>query len=436
MKQLLFNFKWRLYKPRIMRAFSEAQAYQYFPSEHLEVLAENKRRKIVRHAVEHTAFYRKFYGDVGFELGDMESDGWFERLPVLKKEHLREYFDQITDQGQVKYRGISTTGGSTGTPTRTGYDLRLPQEVMSWRFQRWFNVNPWDDHAYVWRQTRSPLSSLVNTVIWWPTRHLKLDASFMTEDQILKFFIRYNRLRPSLLEGYVGAITQLAQLVLEKGLRVHSPKCVWVTSAPISEVQKNMIREAFHAPILNQYGSCEIASIAQSCPADCGLHVNVDRVCLEYVDEQGKPVPAGGYGRALLTNLVDTVFPMIRYENGDRGRWLKEKCPCGRTLPMIDSVKGRESESFVLPSGRTVNGEFLTTIFDATPNIARGFKVVQHKDLSITVQCIPTTGRENEVKSVVAAFASKIGNEVNVTCEFVTEIPHDRGKLRFVVREK
>lgn len=50
--------------------------------------------------------------------------------------------------------------------------------------------------------------------------------------------------------------------------------------------------------------------------------------------------------------------PLIRYENGDRGRRLKGQCPCGRTLPMIDSVKGRESGSFVLPSGKTINGEF------------------------------------------------------------------------------
>ena len=103
---------------------------------------------------------------------------------------------------------------------------------------------------------------------------------------------------------------------------------------------------------------------------------------------------------------------------------------------MIDAVKGRVSESFVLPSGKTINGEFLTTIFDATPDLVRGFRVVQHKDLSITVESIPSSEQSiPRIQSIARAFEGRIGGEVPVNCRFVREIPHDRGKLRFIVRE-
>ena len=158
---------------------------------------------------------------------------------------------------------------------------------------------------------------------------------------------------------------------------------------------------------------------------------------IKFVDDENKPVPNGEYGRTLLTNLEDTVFPLIRYENNDRGRWLTEPCECGRTLPCIDSVKGREVESFVLPSGKTINGEYLTTIFDATPDIARGFRVVQHKDLSITVECVPTCSESKaSINRIVDEFGVRLGGEVPVLCKFVDTISHDRGKLRFVVRER
>jgi len=137
----------------------------------------------------------------------------------------------------------------------------------------------------------------------------------------------------------------------------------------------------------------------------------------------------------LLTNLEDTVFPLIRYENGDRGRWLTGQCACGRTLPMIDSVKGRESESFVLPSGKTINGEFLTTIFDSDPDLVSGFRVVQHRDSSITVEFVPS-GDEGKIVGLIRSFAEKIGDEVCVNHKKVESIPHDRGKLRFVIREQ
>ena len=102
---------------------------------------------------------------------------------------------------------------------------------------------------------------------------------------------------------------------------------------------------------------------------------------------------------------------------------------------MIDSVKGRESESFELPSGKTINGEFLTTIFDSAPDLVSGFRVVQHKDLSMTIEYIPA-GDEGEINGLIQTFAKRIGDETRVDAKRVQAIPHDRGKLRFVIREQ
>lgn len=437
MKRFLFTAKWKRYHPSAFSKFAALQAGERLSIEELLRQQEQARQKLVRAAFTNTNFYRQHYRAVGFELGDVGRAGWFELLPPVTKDHLRNFFAEMTDPSQKQYCCVSTTGGSTGVPTKTGYDGRIAEEAFSWRLQEWFGVHPWDDHAYVWRDTRVTWKQrFVNKVLWWPTRHLKLDASFMTEKSMCAFLKKYNRMRPALLQGYVGAITQLAQYVVENNLCVWRPKFVWVTSAPISAVQRQMIIDAFHAPVCDQYGSCEIRWIAQQCSECRGLHVNVEHVHIEYVDDLNQPVPKGIFGRTLLTNLEDTVFPLIRYENGDRGRWLPEQCPCGRTLPVIDAVKGRESESFVLPSGKTINGEFLTTIFDTNPDLVRGFRVVQHKDMSITVECIPSSDHVGtQIESIVRSFKDRIGEEVTVDCQFVQEISHDRGKLRFVVRE-
>ena len=53
------------------------------------------------------------------------------------------------------------------------------------------------------------------------------------------------------------------------------------------------------------------------------------------------------------------------------------------------------------------------------------------------MECIPAN--ENDIphiKRVIHAFSDKIGDEVTVVCKIVHEIPHDRGKLRFVVSER
>ena len=438
MREWLYKQKWSRYHPRALEKFTDLMVDEHVPLADLLMRQELARQKIVRFAMEHTAFYAKYYSAAGFNVNDIGSKDWFENLPVVTKRELREYFEEFIVPESRQFLKVSTTGGSTGMPTKTGYDGRIPEEVYSWRLQSRFGVHPWDDHAYIWRDTRtSRLAKFKNAALWWPTRHLKLNASFITDEAIADFLKKYNRLRPALLQGYVGAVTQVAQYVVDHRLQVWVPKVVWTTSAPLRPSNRALIERAFGAPVCDEYGSCECRWIASQCPECKGLHVNVEHVHIEFVDDNNKPVPQGEYGRTLLTNLEDEVFPLIRYENNDRGRWLAEPCACGRTLPCIDSVKGRESESFVLPSGKTINGEYLTTIFDAAPGIVRGFRVVQHKDASITIEYVPASSSDlGHVQQVLSAFAEKLGGEVPVDFKQMREIPHDRGKLRFVVREK
>jgi len=436
-ERIIYDAKWRLLRPQALAAWGRVMANEHKPVEQLWAEQERAKRELVEFAVKNIKFYREKYGEAGFEPGDMAQEGWFEKLPVVTKRDLREKFGDLVNPELKARMKISTTGGSTGEPTKVGYDGAIPEEIYSWRLQRWFGVEPWDDHAYVWRDTRSSrLAKFKNALMWWPTRHLKMDATFITEAGMREFLAKYNRLKPAMLQGYVGAVTQLAQFVVDQGIKVHAPKFVWTTSAPLPEAQRRLIVRAFNAPVCDQYGSCEIRWIAQQCPECGGLHVNTEHVNIEFADENNRPVPQGEYGKTLLTNLEDRVFPLIRYENGDRGRWLKTTCPCGRTLPIIDSVKGRESESFTLPSGKTINGEFLTTIFDGAPELVKGFRVVQHKDRSITVEYVPVAGDDSEVERLVKEFGGKLGGEVAVRAKPVATIAHDRGKLRFVVRER
>lgn len=442
MREFLYKLKWSKYHPQAFRRFAEIQSHEHLPLEKLMEFQEESKRQIVKVAYNNTTFYHHHYAACGFELGDMGQENWFEKLPIVTKQHLREHFEEMTDPRLKSFRRISTTGGSTGTPTKTGYDSRVNEEIYSWRLQNWFGIHPWDNHAYVWRDTRtSKIAQFKNAAIWWPTRHVKLNASFITDDAISEFLDKCNHVGPVLLQGYVGALVQLAEYMnAHPNYHVLFPslKCVWTTSAPLSAAHRKLLMDTFGAPVCDQYGSCEIRWIAQQCAACSGLHVNTEHVNVEFVNDVNMPTAKGEYGKTLLTDLENVVFPLIRYENGDRGRWLNATCPCGRTLPLIDSVKGREVETFVLPSGKTINGEYLTTIFDNTPELVHGFRVIQHRDLSITIEYIPSSSSPSTLDSisqVLKAFSLRLGGEVPVAFKQVESIPHDRGKLRFVIKE-
>lgn len=436
-KKLIYNAKYSIIRPQAFGEFKRVMESQYWPKEKLAALQEERRRALVAYALDHSPFYRRHYAMVGFEAGDIGSDGWFERLPIVTKSDMREFVDEMGDPAFKRYIGFGRTGGSTGIPTRCGFDTRVPKEVYGWRMLSWFGVHPWDHHAYVWRQSRKTWwPKFKNAALWWPTIHLKADASQLTPEAKRDFLHKFNLLKPTLLEGYVGAITELAEFATQNGIEVHSPKMVWVTSAPLLPSYRRTIEETFHAPVCDQYGSCEVGWFAQQCEKCGGMHVNVEHVHLEFVDDACHQVPKGEYGRTLLTCLDDTVFPVIRYEIGDYGNWLDEDCTCGRTLPLMGPVKGRLTETFVLPSGKTLDGIYMTSLFDHDPEAVKAFRATQHKDLSITFEYVLGNEGVEAVERVHHAFEEHIKHEVPVRFVQVDEIPHDRGKLRFVVREK
>jgi len=475
MRELIYKTKWRLHHPCAFEKYAWLLESERLSLDELLARQEAARQKIVRTAMTKTAFYPKFYGSVGFEVGDIGKDGWFERLPLVTKKELREHRDEFVNEEKRGTLRWFTTGGSTGEPVKTGFDESLCEEVYNWRLLNRFGVHPRDNHAYLWRDLHpSKKAKLFNAALWWPTRHLKCDVSTLDDEGIEVFLEKCRRIKPTLIYGYVGALTQVADYVLrhagdnmscrdgrgrppgapQSSINVVSldhdcgadgvralpwrPKFVWSTSAPLSAVQRRLIETAFGAPVCDEYGSCECRWIASQCPECKGLHVNVEHVHLEFLGDDGLEVEKGTHGRTVLTNLEDEAFPLIRYENNDRGRWLTEPCACGRTLPCIDSVKGRESESFVLPSGKVISGEYLTTIFDAIPDCVRGFRITQHKDASITIEYIPSstsTSNLNLIRDAVASFAGKLDDEIPVDFKQVASIPQDRGKLRFVVRE-
>jgi phenylacetate-CoA ligase len=310
-----------------------------------------------------------------------------------------------------------------------------------WRMLDWWNVAPNASEATVWRMTRAQKSiTLAQRVRRWPQKSIFLNASDVTEERLNQFIRQFNAIRPAVLKGYLGAIEHLARYIEENRLRIASPSIVWVTSAPVSKVQRALLKNVFRAPVVDQYGCCEIFWLAAECPQSNGaLHFFYDLRHIEFVDDEGTEPPSGTDGRVLLTDLCNYTFPLIRYENGDRGRWMNpRRCACGNGLPLIDSIKGRVTDSIALPNGAYVSGDALTTLFDDFPDAVRQFQVCFKAKKRLILRIVPNADNphsETQIKEVQKRLELMAAGVVEVSLERLPEIPHDRGKTRYVVNE-
>lgn len=439
-KDRIFFAKYSLFRSRSPYTYKKLLQNQDAPHDLLRSVNWKKRKCLVDYAYARIPFYQSKFDKCGFAPDDLQIPCDWAQVPLLTRSELRNSIYEILLPGvrQEDIR-VSSTGGSTGKPVKVFHDRRFPMEVLGWRMLGWWGLNPAVDAAFVWRETRhSKIKRLFNALLWWPTRRIKLDASAMSSQDIRNFIKKFNSLEPKLLQGYVGAVDALALYAESHHLEMHAPQAIWLTSSPISNVQRNRIERVFRAPVYDQYGCGEVFWLAAQCKERGGLHIFSDARHVEVVDDEGIPCAPGEYGRIVITDLENYVFPIIRYVNGDRGRLLPEPCPCGINLPLMDSVKGRITDVVRLPDGTILSGDYLTTIFDDFPEAVESFQVFQADDYTVFLRVVPNKayeGWQNVIESVGETLRSKTDGRAQVRIKYLEQIPDDRGKTRFVISE-
>lgn len=91
--------------------------------------------------------------------------------------------------------------------------------------------------------------------------------------------------------------------------------------------------------------------MALQCPTGHHYHVQSESVILEVLDDSGRPCLPGETGRVVVTTLQNYAMPLIRYESGDYAE-VGSSCSCGRKLPVLTRIHGRQRNMVMLPGGQ------------------------------------------------------------------------------------
>src|SRR5262249_31869618 len=145
------------------------------------------------------------------------------------------------------------------------------------------------------------------------------------------------------------------------------PSGIVSTAMPLHDWQRTVTEEVFGVPATNRYGCEEVSLIACECEKHRGLHVAAESVLTE-VEADGK---------LLVTDLSNAAMPLVRYRIGDVVRSTDRGCECGRGLPLIESIEGRDADYVVTPSGALISGISLTENFALHITGAAQVQIVQ-----------------------------------------------------------
>lgn len=440
-KNSIFWLKQKVFFSKDYILYKNSISNESLSSDDIDQINWEKRIKIIAFVYKNIPFYKEFYDTNGFHPNDLKTFDDWAKVPILEKEYIRERKDDILNPRISRKKLINvTTGGSTGKPLNSFRDKTFPESILKWRMLKRWGVSPASDMLMLWRipiKSNSIINKLINELIWWPTKRYKFDASSLNEEKLTKIVKIIKNKKPKIIWGYVGAIEQLALYCKDKNIRLTYNPLVWVTAAPLSKIQKQLINSTLSIRILDQYACSELHWVAHSIPGFDNLVVENDFRHVDVVDKQANLLTYDVEGDLLLTDLENFAFPLVKYRVGDRAK----KCLKYKDLPhmCISPVKGRVTDQLSLPNGMVLSGEYLTTIFDEYFNYVSQFQIIYRKDETILIRIVPNMDISEELDTIVLKvindISKKIEQGVKIKYQFVDFIESDAGKIRYIKKE-
>jgi len=254
---------------------------------------------------------------------------------------------------------------------------------------------------------------------------------------MVEYANRIRQFRPVLLTSYPTPLERFAEFCREENLSFDGLKAIVCSAETLHPAQRQTIEGSFGVPVFNSYGSREFSDIAQECAAHNGLHVCIDRLFLEVLRDDGRPCVPGEVGELVITDLDNYVMPFIRYRTGDLGSLSPLPCPCGRGLPLLESIEGRVFDLIDLPSGGTISGTFWTLLTRHASRDIVKFQVVQERVNEICLDLVVKGGSlRSEEEALLRARIAEKAPGLRVLIKYATDIPVTAaGKHRFVINK-
>ncbi|MEA3514576.1 MAG: radical SAM protein, partial [Nanoarchaeota archaeon] len=419
--------------------FQKLKTLYFLPKEHLEYVQLEKAKEMIQHAYNNVLLYKQLYDEKGIKPEDINSLEDLRKLPIITKDIIRQNFpDKLIAKDMDKSKiSIEQTSGSVSE---------------SVQFASLKNNNEFNWMAYAFYMTKE----------WkWPQKYAKFttfncSAGYCSYDEekendkdslkiILpssknifgddesKFMQRIELLKqsnPSILHADPVYLRALALFIEDKGIKLPFIKAISSTYELLTESNRQFLETAFNCRVFDQYGCSELGPIANSCEHG-NKHIYMDKVIVEIIKDK----PDAEFGRIIVTDLNNYAMPLIRYDTGDIGHFVKGVCSCGRNSGMLE-IDGRVG-NIVTVDGKVFTPKEIDRLFKGIQRI-KLYRVVQKKEHEFKIEIMRNKQFNNaaaeKIKDEIRDnFKKYLSSDIKLEFEYVDEIlPMNSGKFCLV----
>jgi phenylacetate-CoA ligase len=361
-------------------------------------------RQAIKQAYYHSPFFTQRFDEAGIRPEDIRTLEDLNKIPLLDKYMLRDLtreavtankkpFHKIATVPEEDFVTVHTTSGTTGVPyTEPFTEVYLSARGFTaagdspargyWSF----GLRPGDVIAHLWNLGGAMVGG-GNHVM---SSGAAIPALFLTiipghvgrSEEILRLMrdVKATAMisTPS-YSKYLGELALKMGMDMKKDLNLK----VVITAGEPGPASVPGLREdlekLWEAKAYDMYGAPGVM-LAHECEARCGFHISADYVYVQIVDPETKEeLPSGKMGSIVATKIGLNDMPFIRFDTEDRGAFITEKCPCGRTHPRISSVPGR-LDDMVKVKGFRFYPDTVEKVIKETKGCTGEFQIFLEKD--------------------------------------------------------
>lgn len=387
-------------------------------------------------AAKHVPYYRQQW-QARRRAGDRASWEMLENWPVLKKDVIRDTPGAfVADNVQKKDRIVEHTSGTTGKPMTFWLSRDAVQNwyaLFEARWRGWYGISRHDRWGILGGQLVVPFRQSRPPFWVWNAgmKQLYLSSYHISPQNAADYLKAIQEHGLVYLLGYASSLFSLAQAALEQNLSVPPLKAILSNAEPLYEHQKEVIGRVFGCPVYDTYGLSENVCAASECHHG-NFHLWPEVGVAEILDEDDKPLSPGQSGRLVCTGLLNKTMPLIRYEVGDRAFFSGIKsCACGRTMPVLGGIEGRNDDILLLRDGRRIGR--LDPVFKSDFPI-REAQIIQDDFDRFRVNYVPSVGfSAKDLEALKQRLCDRLG-QVQIEFELLEKIPRTaNGKFRAVI---
>jgi len=395
-------------------------------------------QKILLHAFKHVPFYKTTFAQYGITTASLKnvSVESLSCLPVLTKESLRQHgTTSLIAEKKEKGGHFFASSGSTGTPTQILFSHPMHQRwigIFEQRVRSWAGVNSFIPRGMIGGRRVLSISSnnppyyrynFFEKQVYFSAYHISAENAENYLKGMQRYKVRY-------MTGYAMSNFFLARFFKEQKLNAPQLKAVLTSSEKLTNEMREVFKEVYGCKTFDSWSGVEACALITECEHG-SLHISPDAGLIEVLDENMQPVNYGEAGEIYCTGFINYDQPLIRYAIGDSIILSDETCACGRAMPVVQEILGRNEDVIIGKDGREMVR--FHSMFNGLHSVKQA-QVIQESIDDLVIKIVADEKLDKKEEQLMRErIISQLG-DINIYFDCVDAIPLNKnGKFQAVI---